>query len=120
MKANTNVQLFGALDGVILRVHPPIIRTQKAKAGTGELPAGLLVTEVAGEIEPLDEAGADAPIGVLTRPCNLDNEDLARYIVHGTVRTSKLTVSGGGSPSSATLTMLEAIGVWPISDPMND
>jgi len=120
MKANTGVQLFGALDDVLLRVHPPIIRTQKTIAGTGEWPAGLLVTEAAGKIKPFDEASADAPIGVLTRPCNLDNEDIARYIVHGTVRTSKLTVSGGGSPTSATLTMLEAIGIWPISDPMND
>jgi len=116
MKANTGAQLFGALDDVLLRVHPPIIRTQKAKAGTGELAAGLIVTEVAGEIEPFNEAGAGAPIGVLTRACSLDNEDIARYIVHGTVRTSKLTVSGGGSPSNGTLIMLEAIGVWPISD----
>ncbi|ETR65032.1 MAG: hypothetical protein OMM_14921 [Candidatus Magnetoglobus multicellularis str. Araruama] len=99
MKANTNVKLFGALDDVILRVHPPVIRNQKAKAGTGELSSGLIVTEDAGEIVPFSE-GTGAPIGVLTRPCSLDNEDVARYIVHGTVRASKLTVSGGERPQT--------------------
>jgi len=122
MKANANVIQFGALDEVILRVHPPVIRSRKAKTGNGEMEAGTLIAyDAGGEIVPYKPGVAPegAAIGVLVRNCDTDDvEDIARYIVHGTVRYSKLQVDGH-APTESDILLLEELGVWSMRDPMN-
>lgn len=123
MNANISSHVYDPIEDVILRTHPPVIRTRKAASGTGELGKGLIVAENSSEeIIPYDPDGgapADKPVGVLVRNCSLDHEDIARYMVHGSVRRSKLIVGESG-PDADDIRLLEDLGIWPESDPMND
>lgn len=108
---------YGA-NGVVSQVHPPILKTMKAKANNGILAAGLVVAKDSnGDIVAYDPGGTapvNAAVGVLVQDCDTATDNAAVVLRHGTVVLSKLKV-GSGSPDADDLAALEALGIFAVA-----
>lgn len=108
---------YGA-NGVVSQVHPPVLKTMKAKANNGTLSAGLVVAKDSnGDLVSYDPGGTapvNAAVGVLVQDCDTATDDAAVVLRHGTVVLSKLKV-GAGAPGATDLTALESIGIFAVA-----
>ncbi len=108
---------YGA-NGVVSQVHPPVLKTMKAKANNGTLSAGLVVAKDSnGDIvayNPGGTAPVNAAVGVLVQDCDTATDDAAVVLRHGTVVLSKLKV-GAGSPVTTDLDALEVLGIFAVA-----
>ena len=117
MNAVLGTTEYGA-NGVISQIHPPVLKTMKAKTANGILAAGLLVAkDGSGDLVAYDPAG-DSPlntcVGVLAQDIDTATDDAAVVVCHGTVMLSKLKV-GAVTPDDAAIGVLEAMGIYPVS-----
>lgn len=108
---------YGA-NGVVSQIHPPVLKTMKAKANNGTLSAGLVVAEDSnGDIVAYNPGGTaplNTAVGVLVQDCDTTTDDAAVVLRHGTVVLSKLKV-GAGSPDATDLDALEALGIFAVA-----
>lgn len=117
MNAVLGTTEYGAT-GVISQIHPPVLKTMKAKADNGILAAGLLVAKDSlGDLVAYDPAGL-APlnvcVGVLAQDIDTANDDAAVVVRHGTVMLGKLKV-GTSAPDATAIGVLEDMGIYPVS-----
>lgn len=116
MKAILGTMEYGA-SSVISMIHPPVIKTMKAKTANGILPAGLLVAKDSnGDIvayDPEGEAPLNVSVGVLTQLLDTTTDDAAVVLVHGTVILEKLLVDTA-VPTAEDIASLEAKGIFVI------
>lgn len=117
MNAILGTMEYGA-SSVISTIHPPVIKTMKAKANNGTLSAGLLVAKDSnGNLVAYDPNGTspvNAVVGVLPQECKTSADDAALVLRHGTVVLGKLKV-GSGDPGANDLAALEAIGIFAVA-----
>ena len=103
---------------VISAIHPPVIKTMKAKANNGTLSAGLVVAKDSnGDIVAYNPGGAaplNVAVGVLTQDCDTSTDDGALVLRHGTVVLGKLKV-GSGAPDGSALAALENLGIFAVA-----
>lgn len=108
---------YGA-SSVISAIHPPVIKTMKAKTDNGTLAAGLVVAKDSiGDLvayEPLGDAPLNAAVGVLVQDCDTSTDDAALVLRHGTVVLGKLKV-GSSAPDAVDLAALEALGIFAVA-----
>ncbi len=91
--------------------HPPVLLSGKVKAGTAEMPAGMLLgIDVGGDIIPYAGTGL---IGVSDQPCPA-GEDYCVYLAHGTVKTRMLVRSGNTPATVADIQALNKMGIWSV------
>ena len=116
MNAVLGTLSYGA-SSVISLIHPPVIKTMKAKANNGTLSAGLLVAKDSnGDIVAYDPGGSspvNVCVGVLAQDIDTTTDNAAAVVRHGTVVLEKLKV-GAGAPNSAALAALEALGIFAV------
>jgi len=108
---------YGA-SSVISAIHPPVIKTMKAKANNGTLSAGLVVAKDSnGDLVAYDPNGV-APlnevVGVLAQDCDTATDDAALVLRHGTVVLGNLKV-GTGDPGANDLAALENLGIFAVA-----
>lgn len=108
---------YGA-NRVISQIHPPVLKTMKAKANNGILSAGLVVAKDSnGDIvayDPIGTAPVNAAVGVLVQECDTAIDDAVVVLRHGTVVLGKLKV-GSGAPAATDLAALEALGIFAVA-----
>uniref|UniRef100_A0A7C3I633 Head decoration protein n=1 Tax=Gracilinema caldarium TaxID=215591 RepID=A0A7C3I633_9SPIR len=108
---------YGA-SSVISAIHPPVIKTMKAKTNNGTLAAGLVVAEdSAGDIVAYNPGGTaplNEAVGVLVQDCDTTTDDGALVLRHGTVVLGKLKV-GTSAPDADDLAALEALGIFAVA-----
>lgn len=95
--------------------HPPILLDGVKAAAAGAFTAGLLlaVDEDGALLPYTGEEGANTLAGVCDEPSPADATGCV-LLVHGTVNSRLLTVSGGAAPAAADLAALRALGIWPM------
>ncbi len=107
---------YGA-SSIVSLIHPPVLKTLKAKANNGVLAAGLLVAKDSnGDVVAYDPQGA-APlnvcVGVLAQEVDTSRDNAAVVLRHGTVVREKLRV-GSSAPNAADLAVLESLGIFAV------
>lgn len=107
---------YGA-SSVISLIHPPVLKTMKAKANNGTLATGLLVAKDSNEDLVAYDPGGASPlnvcVGVLAQAIDTTTDDAAVVVRHGTVVREKLLV-GSGAPDASALAALESIGIYAV------
>lgn len=105
------------VSSVVSLIHPPVLKTMKAKANNGVLSAGLLVAKDSnGDLVAYDPGGAsplNVCVGVLAQSVDTATDDAAVVVRHGTVVREKLLV-GSSAPDAAALAVLEGLGIFAI------
>lgn len=102
---------------VISPIHPPVIKTMKAKANNGTLAMGLLAAKDSnGDLVAYVPAGAaplNACVGVVASAIDTVSDDAAMVLRHGTVVRDLLKV-GGAQADAAAIAALETLGIFAV------